>query len=77
MYTFDPLFLEKKLLFSQERDRQPIVKLYRHHDTVYIYGLISKNKYFHVVCIRESKKKALKKRLIGVVSKKESSLEET
>jgi hypothetical protein len=58
-------FYVKSCLFL----RQPIVKFYRHHDTVHIYRLISRNKHFHVVCFRESIKKAPKKRLTGVVSK--------
>jgi hypothetical protein len=66
--TFIKMHL-KELLFSQERDRQPTIKFYRQRDTAHIYQLIPRNKYFHVVCIRERKKKALKKHLIGVVSK--------
>jgi hypothetical protein len=69
MHTFAPTFFFKELLFSQERDRQTIVKFYRQSDTVHSDRLVPRNKRFHVVCIRENKKKARKKRLIGVVAK--------
>jgi hypothetical protein len=55
-----PFFCEE-LLFSQERDRQPIVKFYRQSDTVHISRLIPRNKHFHVVCMRENKKKSPEK----------------
>jgi hypothetical protein len=46
-------FFCKELLFSQERNRQPTLKFYRHHHTVHTYRLIPRNKHFCVLYHRE------------------------
>jgi hypothetical protein len=43
-------FFLKELLISQNRDREPTIKFYMQHYTMYIYRLIPRNKHIYAVC---------------------------